>query len=60
MKIFLNLLLMIVIVLSLGYFAAVDAANDKDIRKPVYAGNFYPDTPEELTARHQTVRRARG
>jgi AmmeMemoRadiSam system protein A len=50
MKKIFNPFLMIVISLSLACFAAVDAANAKDIRKPVYAGSFYPDTPEELTA----------
>jgi MEMO1 family protein len=45
-----NLFLMIVIALSLACFSAVVEANAKDIRKPVYAGSFYPDTPEELTA----------
>ena len=45
-----DLILMIVISLSPVCFAAVGAANAKDIRKPVYAGSFYPDTPEELTA----------
>ncbi|MFZ0485242.1 MAG: AmmeMemoRadiSam system protein B, partial [Desulfobacterales bacterium] len=45
-----DLFLMIIISLSLVCFAAVGAANAKDIRKPVYAGSFYPDTPEKLTA----------
>jgi hypothetical protein len=50
MKKIFDLFLMIVISLSLVCFAAVGGANAKDIRKPVYAGSFYPDTPEELTA----------
>jgi AmmeMemoRadiSam system protein B/AmmeMemoRadiSam system protein A len=50
MKKFFNLFLMIVISLSLVCFAAVDATSAKGIRKPVCAGSFYPDTPEELTA----------
>ena len=50
MKKIFNLFLMIVISLSPACFTAVGAANDKDIRKAVYAGSFYPDTPEELTA----------
>jgi AmmeMemoRadiSam system protein B/AmmeMemoRadiSam system protein A len=45
-----NLFFMIVIALSLACFSAVVEASAKDIRKPVYAGSFYPDTPEELTA----------
>ena len=48
-KIF-NLFSMIVMSLFLVCFAAAGAASAKDIRKPVYAGSFYPDTPEELTA----------
>ena len=50
MKKIFNLFLMIVIYLSVVCFAAVDATSAKGIRKPVYAGSFYPDTPEELTA----------
>jgi AmmeMemoRadiSam system protein B/AmmeMemoRadiSam system protein A len=50
MKKVFNPFLMIVISLSLTCFTAVGAANAEDIRKPVYAGSFYPDTPEELTA----------
>ncbi len=50
MKKIFNPFLMIVIALSLACFSAVVEANAKDIRKPVYAGSFYPDTPEELTA----------
>ena len=50
MKKIFNLFLMIVISLSLVCFAAVDATSAKGIRKPVYAGRFYPDTPEELAA----------
>ena len=49
MKKVFNPFLMIVISLSLTCFTAVGAANAEDIRKPVYAGSFYPDTPEELT-----------
>lgn len=47
-KIF-NLFLMIVISFSLACFTAIGVSNAKDIRKPVYAGSFYPDNPEELT-----------
>jgi len=50
MKKIFNLVLMIVISLFLVCFAAGGEANAKDIRKPVYAGSFYPDTPEELTS----------
>ena len=50
MKKIFNPFLMIVMALSPACFTAVGAANAKDIRKPVYAGSFYPDTPEELTA----------
>jgi len=50
MKKIFNPFLMIVISFSPACFTAVGAANDKDIRKAVYAGSFYPDTPEELTA----------
>ena len=50
MKKIFNPFLMIVMALSPTCFTAVGAANAKDIRKPVYAGSFYPDTPEELTA----------
>jgi len=50
MKKIFNPFLIIVIFLSLAYSSAVVEANAKDIRKPVYAGSFYPDTPEELTA----------
>jgi AmmeMemoRadiSam system protein B/AmmeMemoRadiSam system protein A len=45
-----NLLLMIVISLFLPCFSAIGVSNAKNIRKPVYAGSFYPDTPEELEA----------
>ena len=50
MKKVFNPFLMIVMSLFLISFAAVGAANAEDIRKPVYAGSFYPDTHEELTA----------
>ena len=50
MKKIFNLFVMIVISISPACFTAVGVANAKDIRKPVYAGRFYPDTPEELTA----------
>ncbi len=50
MKKIINLFVMMVISISPAYFTAVGVANAKDIRKPVYAGSFYPDTPEKLTA----------
>jgi AmmeMemoRadiSam system protein B/AmmeMemoRadiSam system protein A len=50
MKKIFSLFLMMVISISPACFTAVGAANAKDIRKPVYAGSFYPDTPEELKA----------
>ena len=50
MKKIFNLFVMIIISISPAYFTAVGVANAKDIRKPVYAGSFYPDTPEKLTA----------
>ncbi len=50
MKKIFNPILMIVFSLSLAFYISVGAANAQDIRKPVYAGSFYPDTPEELTA----------
>lgn len=45
-----NPFLMIVLSLSLACYSAVDVATAMDIRKPVYAGSFYPDTPEKLNA----------
>ena len=50
MKKIFHLFLMMVIPLSLVCFTAVGLSNTKDLRKPVYAGSFYPDTPEALTA----------
>jgi len=50
MKKIFNPILMIVFSLSLAFYISVGAANAQDIRKPAYAGSFYPDTPEELTA----------
>jgi MEMO1 family protein len=50
MKKIFNLFLMMVISISPACFTAFGAANARDIRKPVCAGSFYPDTPEELTA----------
>lgn len=32
------------------FIAAGTAADAEDIRKPAFAGSFYPDTPEELSA----------
>jgi hypothetical protein len=45
-----NLFLMIVISISPVCFIDVGVAHAKDIRKPVYAGSFYPDTLEKLRA----------
>ena len=50
MKKIFNLFLMIVISLFPACLTEVGATTARDIRKPVYAGSFYPDTPEELTA----------
>lgn len=45
-----NPFLMIVLSLYLAGYSAVDTATAMEIRKPVYAGSFYPDTPEKLNA----------
>jgi AmmeMemoRadiSam system protein B/AmmeMemoRadiSam system protein A len=50
MKKIFNPFVLIVIVLSSASFISDGTVHAKDIRKPVFAGSFYPDTPEELTA----------
>jgi MEMO1 family protein len=50
MKKIFNPFVLIIIALSSANFTADGAAYAKDVRKPVFAGSFYPDTPEKLTA----------
>jgi AmmeMemoRadiSam system protein B/AmmeMemoRadiSam system protein A len=50
MKKIFNPILLIVFSLSFAFYISVGAANAQDIRKPAYAGSFYPDTPKELMA----------
>ncbi len=50
MKKIFNPLLMSALFLLLACFTAIGTANADNIRKPVYAGSFYPDTRDELEA----------